>query len=309
MTVATMPTRRLHSTRALTLLIAVAGVLATLPAAAATTYHVRMNTTAWSGSHALLAIDFTGSNFNTVQLLNFEHDGTVGQPGTAGGLVRGDIVLGLNPAFFTQMDHGGPDGALYFFTSLVVNFESLGSFITFSIDLMEFFNYPWFPLDELSLFLLRPSGQPAFVTADPLGANALFSLCMTGQPGGDLSVFSPMTFLAPDTLVLGLTPLAVPAPGVPSSRIRFRSVYPNPTAEGVHFEFELPAAGGRARLTIYDLAGRVVHRALDEARPGGVGSIDWSGLGVNGGRVAPGIYIARLDLDGQSVMRKIAVTR
>jgi hypothetical protein len=277
-------------------------------ALATTIYHVRLNTSPWRGLNARLTFDLTGGDPNTVSIMNFRHDGRLGAPLTQGGLIDGDVILGMNPAYFTQMSHFGADGETYFFTSLGVSFDSLGTTVQFSVDLSEYTIFPDRPIDELSFYVLGQSDQHPFDTADPTGANALFSVAIDGAPGGVLSVYSPMTFVAPDSLILGLPVLGVPHVPAALGRLRFRSVYPNPSSAGVRFDFELPGSGGNARLVIYDLSGRVVERVLDARRPGGLGSVEWSGRTASGRRAGPGIYLAQLVVGGQSVVRKIALT-
>lgn len=292
----------------LTLLALAATTMSVPESGATTTYHVRLDTSARTGLKARLAFDFTGAQFNFLQILDFQHDGRFGQPETAGGLVTGDLVLGLNPSYFSNMSHQGPDGSDFYFTSLIVNFDSLGTTVSFAVDLSEFGFFPTLPLDELAVSVLGTTDQSLFDTADPLGANALFALDINGVPGGDLTVFAPMTFVAPDSLILHLPLLSVERTDVLASRLTFRSAYPNPSVAGVHFDFEIPGPGANVRLVIYDLSGRVVDRVFDGFRAGGRASANWSGRDRQHRRVAPGIYFAQLEAGGQVAIRKVALT-
>lgn len=275
---------------------------------ALTTYNVRLDTSGLTGVPARIAFDFSGQ-FNFVQILDFEHDGRMGLPDTQGGIITGDLMMGLNPSYFTTMSSVGPDGTPFYFTSMVVNFDSLGTAITFAVDLTELYTVQSLPPDNLSLSVLGSTYLPLFDTADPLGARALFSVDIIGVAGGELAVFAPMTFVAPDSLILQLPVTGVTPEVATATRLRFRSVYPNPTAGGVHFEFDVPGAGGHARLVIYDLSGRIVERVFDGFHPGGVASVNWLGRDARQHRVPAGIYFARLEMGGQSTIRKVALGR
>jgi hypothetical protein len=178
----------------------------TTPAFAVTTYNVTINTSQISGTSGKLVFDFTSSSpgTNHVDIFNFTHNGTLGLPETEGGLVEGDLILGLNPAPHTRIHDA------FFFNELTLNFTSFGTQITFTLQLPE--NGPGagqLP-DEFALFLLNDAGQPLVTTSDPLGANALFVICVTGTAGGLLQVFDPTTFQPPATLQILVPPLSVP---------------------------------------------------------------------------------------------------
>ena len=69
------------------------------------------------------------------------------------------------------------------------------------------------------------------------------------------------------------------------------------------FTIAAPAAGG-ARLTLYDVSGRVVARPHDGMLPGGVTTIPWARGGLD-----PGLYFARLTTAAGTIMRKTIVLR
>lgn len=190
----------------LTLLVTLLGLSLTSPAFSATTYDVSIDTFAVEGSTGQLAFDFTSNNggANKVDILNFSTDGTLGLPETQGGLVEGDLILGLNPAPFSRINDQ------FFFNELVLHFVSFGKSITFTLQLTE--NSPGsgqLP-DEFALFLLNASGRPVFTTSDPLGPNALFAITIPGVPGGTLEVFRPTTFQPPSTLQIIVPPINQP---------------------------------------------------------------------------------------------------
>jgi hypothetical protein len=162
----------------------------------ATSYDVTIDTSGVRGTAGKLAFDFTSNNIGTnhVDILNFSTDGTLGLPETEGGLVEGDIILGANPAHHTRIHDG------FFFNELIVNFTSFGRTITFTVQLTETASPAGQLPDEFALFLLDTSYRPLFATSDPSGADALFSICVTGAAGGDLGIFGPTTFQPPSTI-------------------------------------------------------------------------------------------------------------
>jgi hypothetical protein len=83
---------------------------------------------------------------------------------------------------------------------------------------------------------------------------------------------------------------------------------PNPTSGDAQFRFTLPS-GIKADLTLYDAQGRVV-RELHHGMTSTEYNISaWDGTDEKGGRVAPGIYMARLAYPGAVVTQTFAVVR
>lgn len=69
---------------------------------------------------------------------------------------------------------------------------------------------------------------------------------------------------------------------------------PNPTAAGATVAFEV-SRPGRARVGVYDLAGREVARILDADVPAGRTEVTWDGRNSRGARAAAGVYLVHLD--------------
>lgn len=178
-----------------------------------TSFQVTINTSAIKGKAGKLAFDFTSgdSSVNTVSILDFSTDGTRGLPETQGGLVQGDIILGLNPAPFTMIADG------FFFNELVVPFNSFGDQITFTLQVTQSRGTDPIP-DEFALFLLHTRDKPMIGTTDPFRAHALFTIDVTGVSGGLLTPFSPTTVsgTAINVVVPAIAPLV--AAVLPSSR-------------------------------------------------------------------------------------------
>jgi hypothetical protein len=155
-----------------------------------TLLNVSINTSAINGSSGKLVFDLTvnapGTGDHAI-IENFSAPGaTLGLPETLGGLVSGDLILGLNPAPFTIIDGD------FFFNELTLNFIKFSNSLTFVLDLPNLAPLGGNPPDEFALFMLNKAGLPLFPTGDPLGANALFTVDV-GSPSSLITVFSPTT--------------------------------------------------------------------------------------------------------------------
>jgi hypothetical protein len=104
-------------------------------------------------------------------------------------------------------------------------------------------------------------------------------------------------------------PSATAAPATNTSRrLALHAPVPNPFNPRVELRYEL-AESGPARLTVYDLRGRVVRTLIDAELPAGAGSILWDGKDASGGPAASGVYTVVLEADGQRSSRKATLIR
>ena len=69
------------------------------------------------------------------------------------------------------------------------------------------------------------------------------------------------------------------------------------------------ARAGQARLAVYDATGRLVRDLVSGPRDAGLHETWWDGRDRSGGRVASGIYFARLEADGRLDAVKVVVLR
>jgi glucose/arabinose dehydrogenase len=102
---------------------------------------------------------------------------------------------------------------------------------------------------------------------------------------------------------------AVSALGVPPAapeRLAL-SAAPNPGNGALTLSYDLPRAG-HVRLAVYDLSGRRIAALIDGTRPAGSDRVRWSGAGDAGRALPAGVYLARLELDGAAVTRRIVLT-
>jgi YVTN family beta-propeller protein len=86
--------------------------------------------------------------------------------------------------------------------------------------------------------------------------------------------------------------------------------FPNPFRDRTSLRFQVPDATSRVRLEIYDVAGRRVATPLDRPVTRGEHLVGWSTRDAQGRPVAPGVYFARLLVNGQpSGSKKMTVVR
>jgi hypothetical protein len=203
--------RGINSWHGLSLMCVLMVALLGGPASAeALSVNVHINTAAVQGQAGQLVFDFTANTpfHNDVDILNFATNGVLGLPQTQGGLVTGDLILGLNPAPHTTIESGS------FFNELAIQFTSFGQTIDFGLMVGNNAPPAGAAPDEFALFLLNAGGNSLFPTADPLGADALLTFDATGGTTGTLSVFSPVTFTPPASINVTVPGAVV---GVPES--------------------------------------------------------------------------------------------
>ncbi len=84
--------------------------------------------------------------------------------------------------------------------------------------------------------------------------------------------------------------------------------YPNPFNSRTILLFDLPG-NTHVRLTIYDLAGRRVTTLVDEQRQAGRHVVSWDGTDAQGGSVASGLYLIRLEAGNEREIGKMMIIR
>jgi hypothetical protein len=80
--------------------------------------------------------------------------------------------------------------------------------------------------------------------------------------------------------------------------------HPNPFASSVSLPFTLPAAGP-VRITVHDVAGRVVATLVDRTYAPGARTVLWDGMDVRGKRVASGLYFIVAKAGRHEAIRKV----
>jgi glycosidase len=94
----------------------------------------------------------------------------------------------------------------------------------------------------------------------------------------------------------------------PATGLRLEQSFPNPFGPSTTIRYALPFTS-RARLGIYDVAGREVTVIHDEVRKEGPHEVSWNGSDADGLLLASGMYFVRLDAGGQSRTSKMMLLR
>ena len=272
-----------------------------------TSLFVRLRPSGCTGLEARIALDLTHADttfLNRVTLIGFSHDGSADAALAIGGPAYGDLMSGANPAQETRFEGQA------FYNSLIIPFHGFGTSATWRLSVTESAPVSGAIVpDELSLYLLSGSTGLAYPTSDGLSSNALFALDISGQSGGELSVFSPMVFIPPDTLALDGPVTAVPSLGLPPARLRLIAVSPNPASHYVRLTYSQPPPGGTITVQVYDLHGRLIARPFVGHRPAGTWETSWDGRDVHGRALSSGVYLVEIKSERQSLVRRVVLTR
>jgi hypothetical protein len=103
------------------------------------------------------------------------------------------------------------------------------------------------------------------------------------------------------TLVVG-PPVSADAPALPTT-LALHAPTPNPSSRAATVRVDLPEPG-RIRLAVLDALGREVAVLLDAERPAGAHAAP-----LDASRLAPGVYVVRLDSPGGVLTRRLTVAR
>jgi len=84
---------------------------------------------------------------------------------------------------------------------------------------------------------------------------------------------------------------------------------PNPFNPSTVLAYHVPTGAQTVRLDVFDERGRRVRTLVDQHPGEGPQSVRWDGRDVAGRPVASGSYVARLEVDGQVLTRKLALLK
>jgi len=88
-----------------------------------------------------------------------------------------------------------------------------------------------------------------------------------------------------------------------------RGIFPNPFNPRTQIAYDLPAPA-RVSLDVYSASGRRVRTLVDDApRDAGSHAALWDGTDANGNRVASGVYLCRLEVDGETITKKMLLAK
>jgi len=92
------------------------------------------------------------------------------------------------------------------------------------------------------------------------------------------------------------------------AQVRLAGNAPNPFRGQTTVEFALPERS-RVTMSIYDMMGRKVATLVDGVRSGGPHSVSWNGQSDGGQSLASGVYLLRMQADGQSETQRLTIVR
>jgi len=95
----------------------------------------------------------------------------------------------------------------------------------------------------------------------------------------------------------------------PDARLSFPGNYPNPFNPKTNIVYDLPEPA-RVDLRVYDVAGRLVRVILDDAATeAGPHTAVWDGRDDRGARLASGVYLCRLEIDGEVLTKRMVLLK
>jgi len=165
-------------------------------------YSVQVTTSDQSGLNARFAFDLTNTNdtLNCVYLTDLDSDAKIQDVYTIGG-GHDDWEL-FHFGFLFDASVGLCDSAGGFFNGIVVDVDSLGTYMSFGAEFDPVYTNVPGARDRFAFYFLGAFDH-VLATDDTL-ASALFTLTLNDDGSQDLTVFYPMTFTAPDELTLDL---------------------------------------------------------------------------------------------------------
>jgi hypothetical protein len=137
------------------------------------------------------------------------------------------------------------------------------------------------------------SGRGPFVYVDSdVDAGADYSYLIMGLlPDGGEALYGP----------IHATAIAV-------DRFAFLPPIPNPSRGETTLRFDLPRASP-VELKIFDLSGRCVRSLHDGSLPFGRHAIVWDGRNARGHPVASGLYLLRMSIPDEVIVRRLVLLR
>jgi hypothetical protein len=148
--------------------------------------------------------------------------------------------------------------------------------------------------------LQRPNNPPLDATS-VISARGHLDLVVEGNTGVDYALLTYGN--CNNTVAVGDRPPVDRLPTVVALRAA-----PNPFVQRTQMTFELPSES-HVRMTAFDISGRRVQTLYEGSAPAGVHHMDWSARSPSGGPLQAGIYLIRLEADGKTVVRRVALTR
>ena len=109
-------------------------------------------------------------------------------------------------------------------------------------------------------------------------------------------------------VTVSLDPTSVAGYGTSSMALRLAQNHPNPFNPVTTLRYSLPRAQW-IRLAVYDVAGRELVTLADGVKPAGEHVVQWRGRDGQGRALPSGVYIARLEVRGRTLSRRLVLVR
>jgi hypothetical protein len=254
------------------------------------------------------------SAFYSINFLDGDHGMAVGKDGLViatdnGGVTWENIdspttrtlnavrMVGVHNAFISGFDRLLLGYSLQPVPTLITSFDAQPN--PFSVDLS------WAVRDEANLSEFR------IERSDGLAGRTFRDIAGTSRSFRDNSVVSGSTYEY--TLVAldndGATTYSAPI-RVTTSKVELALLpnVPNPFNPSTTVRYILPARE-IARVTIYDVSGRLVTTLVNREEAAGSYEVVWNGTDDAGSHVASGVYLARIEAGKQSLSRKMVLLK
>ncbi len=154
------------------------------------------------------------------------------------------------------------------------------------------------------------TGESAVVNKEPVEGWVVDRYVDEAVRPGHEYVYEAVAVVDGETVTLGSATGVGGDPAEPATELL--GCYPHPVVDSTTFAFEVGGARDKpvgASLTIYDPAGRVVKRLLDEPMSPGSHTVEWDGTTDTGSRVASGCYFYSLAAGEDVRSGKVLVLR
>jgi hypothetical protein len=155
--------------------------------------------------------------------------------------------------------------------------------------------------DMYNDLVVRFNSQAVAATLGSVSFNDCVPVTITGN------FYDGTPFEGVDILrIVGNIPKDGPS-GVAAFDLHLDQNSPNPFVDGTTFSFSIPEESF-VTLSVYNALGQKVATVLQGMQQGGLHNVSWNGLNDQGARVAPGVYLYRLETGVQSISKKLIVT-
>jgi hypothetical protein len=93
------------------------------------------------------------------------------------------------------------------------------------------------------------------------------------------------------------------------ARFALHQNMPNPFNPVTRIRYDVPASGGRVRIAVYDVSGRLVRTLVNGAAAPGTRGAVWDGRDEGGTPVASGVYFCRMTAPGRTDIVRIVLLK